>query len=154
MTFDELASLGELLGGIGVIVSVIYLAFQIRRNSKIVNLNNLHHTLDASRQNFLASTQSNELLDVLVKSSNNESLNEAESIRYRFWVLSQIRNFENTYLQYIHGALDKEVIDAIESKLELASSTDSFVKVWESNRLQSVESFRVWADEIVDRRDG
>ncbi len=39
MTFQELGAIGEFVGGIGVIVSLIYLALQIRQTSRIERLN-------------------------------------------------------------------------------------------------------------------
>ena len=40
MTFQDLGSLGELLGGIGVVVSLVYLAIQIRHNTRGLGQNN------------------------------------------------------------------------------------------------------------------
>ena len=39
MTFQDLGSLGELLGGIAVVVSVVYLAIQIRHNTRGLDQN-------------------------------------------------------------------------------------------------------------------
>ena len=33
MTLDQLASIGEIIGGIGVVLSLVYLAIQIRTNT-------------------------------------------------------------------------------------------------------------------------
>jgi len=39
VTLEELGGIGEFIGGIGVIVSLLYLARQIRDNSRIERLN-------------------------------------------------------------------------------------------------------------------
>lgn len=36
MTLEQLANIGELIGGLAVVASLIYLAIQIRQNTKIV----------------------------------------------------------------------------------------------------------------------
>jgi hypothetical protein len=39
VSLEELGGIGELIGGIGVIVSLVFLAIQIRRSSRIERLN-------------------------------------------------------------------------------------------------------------------
>lgn len=46
MTLQELRSVGELIGGLGVIFSLVYVAFQVRQNSRQIQQNSRH--LEAS----------------------------------------------------------------------------------------------------------
>jgi hypothetical protein len=39
MTLQDLGSIGELVGGIGVVVSLVYLAFEIRHNTRGLDQN-------------------------------------------------------------------------------------------------------------------
>lgn len=49
MTFQDLGSLGELVGGIAVVVTVVYLAIQIRHNTRGLDQNS-----DLMRMSFEA----------------------------------------------------------------------------------------------------
>ena len=57
MTLEDLGNLGEFLGAIGVIASLVYLAVQIRQNTRAVNSNTSQAITD-SRVEFLASNPS------------------------------------------------------------------------------------------------
>src|SRR5690606_14337852 len=59
MDLRTLADFGEFLGGLGVIVSVVYLAIQIRGNTASVRSENYAHSLErmASMQEYLARDQ-------------------------------------------------------------------------------------------------
>lgn len=52
MSLQDLGNLGEFLGAVGVIVSLIYLSLQIRHNTRAVNASS-NHSMDQSFANFL-----------------------------------------------------------------------------------------------------
>ena len=52
MTLDDLGNLGELVGALAVIVSVAYLAIQIRQNTRSLRASAFHN-LSNSVANFL-----------------------------------------------------------------------------------------------------
>ena len=52
MTLEELGNLGDFLGGIGVIVTLVYLAVQIRSNTQTVRVASLEAVVN-SRSQFL-----------------------------------------------------------------------------------------------------
>ena len=51
MTLQDLGSIGEMVGGLGVVLSLIYVAYQVRQNSRQIEQNSRH--LEASM--YLAS---------------------------------------------------------------------------------------------------
>ena len=52
MSFEQLGGIGEFIGGIGVIVSLIFLAVQIRQSSRIERLN-ARYTISQAMSNAL-----------------------------------------------------------------------------------------------------
>ena len=75
MSLVELGAIGELLGGIAVLVTLVYLAVQLKKNGEIANA-------DAYASSQTVSLQSEMMLinlaPLLIKLKNNESLTEAE----------------------------------------------------------------------------
>lgn len=53
MTIQELGSIGELLGALATIVTLAYLATQIRQNTKAARVSSLQHTLDGGRDHTI-----------------------------------------------------------------------------------------------------
>ena len=48
MTLSDLGSLGEFVGSIAVVLSLIYLAFQIRQNTKSIRASTHHGMVESS----------------------------------------------------------------------------------------------------------
>ena len=78
MNWEALGAIAELLGAIGVIATLGYLATQIRQNSKLLQLNNTYQTLDASRTNFLTYLAQVDVATLLSKVRSGEDLSDTE----------------------------------------------------------------------------
>jgi len=125
MTINELAAIGEIVGAMGVIASLIYLAVQIRQNT---------HAMDEGRRLALAQTyqiRADALQHMLVTAANSEigsiihkltvdgypedvtaldRLSDEDRVRFRLWQIAQHTHWDNLYFQYQQGFLDEEYI--------------------------------------------
>jgi len=153
LDLESLGQIGELIGGLGVIVSFVYLAIQLRQNSTMLKLANLQQTLDASRQNFLAGLEGHDLIGAVVKSRKGESLTEEERLVLQFYFNAQIRNFENAFMQHQGGVLDDEVLAAIRAKTKNALRGERGRESWRQIELQAIPSFREWVLDILAEGD-
>lgn len=123
MTIIELGALGELLGAIGVIASLIYLAIQVRQNTR---------AMEESRRLALAQTyqmRADALQEMLVNAAQSEigaiickltkagyphdidaldQLTDEERGRFRQWQIAQQTHWDNMHFQYQQGFLDPE----------------------------------------------
>lgn len=145
MTIMELGALGELLGAIAVIVTLVYLAVQVRQNTR---------SLDASQRLALAQTyqmRSDALQHMLVQAASSEigaiiaklaesgyperleSLDEltpVERHRFRQWQIAQQAHWDNMHFQYQQGYLDEEYY-----RDEFVVRTARLWPVWQALRL-------------------
>ncbi|MEM9388609.1 MAG: hypothetical protein AAGA68_26450 [Pseudomonadota bacterium] len=123
MSITELGALGELLGAIGVIASLIYLAIQVRQNTR---------AMEESRRLALAQTyqmRADALQEMLVHAAQSEvgaiivkltkagyprdikaldALTDEERGRFRQWQIAQQTHWDNMHFQYQQGFLDPE----------------------------------------------
>ena len=53
MNINDLGSIGEFVSSIAVLISLIYLAVQIRSNSKETRLSNVQHLFDSQKEMML-----------------------------------------------------------------------------------------------------
>ena len=99
MTIAELGSLGEFIASLGVLITLIYLAIQMRQNTKAVRLNTAHSITEEWQDMFslLASDQS--LSEVFMEAAQNEELSGVSRLRYNTFMGSAMRAYENAYLQ-------------------------------------------------------
>ena len=123
MTIEQLGAIGEIIGAIGVIASLIYLSVQIRQNT---------HAMDESRRLALAQTyqmRADALQQMLVTAADSrigaiivkltqdgypedigalDRLEPEERGRFRLWQIAQQTHWDNLHFQYTQGFLDEE----------------------------------------------
>ena len=108
MTLEALGNIGELVGAIGVIASLAYLAIQIRQNTNAIKASS-HHAVNDAFSNFLELLINNRRAAKILK-SGIEGLDalDAEERDTFYAVLSLLFNhFENTFVHYRRGLLDE-----------------------------------------------
>ncbi len=108
MTLQDLGALGELVGGIAVIASVLYLAIQIRHG-----LNGYRSTMTQEVTSHFSRMQleiakSPELLAAWDKAERGESLTPLEQRAVLQVVSSYMIGFENLFIQYKSGMLGED----------------------------------------------
>lgn len=86
MTWDAIGAIGETLGAIGVIVSLIYLALQIRRSDQTARTQSMQALWDGCRDRLLGPASVNpQLNDVIAKGLSNFVVLTDSDKRQFFW---------------------------------------------------------------------
>lgn len=110
MALDQLASIGEIVGAIGVVISLIYLAIQIRSNTEAERTSTYQAIVSdfGALNNTMASTP--ELSYLFVQAMENyHQLSSDEKARISQVFFQCFRYFENMFYQHQKGYLDEEV---------------------------------------------
>jgi hypothetical protein len=108
MTLGDLGNIGDFLGAIAVLVTLMYLAIQVRQNSSTSRAQTRQALAD-SQINLLNSRVTDPFLRaVSFKMYSGEELGEAEKYALRLHIIAHIRLFENYFTQYVLGTMDKE----------------------------------------------
>ena len=124
MTIEQLGSLGEVISALAVVVTLWYLAVQIRQNT---------HAMEENKRLALAQTyqmRADALQSMLVHAADSQyigplitkltqlgypedvsaldQLTTDERGRFRQWQIAQQTHWDNMYFQYQQGYLDEE----------------------------------------------
>ncbi len=116
MTIIELGALGEFVGAIAVVGTLIYLAVQIRQNTSQIRDNVLSLQVNAYQDLINRIADVNKLVisdgewaSIAVKAAENPTeLDSIELSRYMSFLMMLIRHADMAYLQYEKGMLDHE----------------------------------------------
>ena len=109
MDLNTLASIGEFAGAIAVVVSVLYLAIQIRHNSKTVRSAALQTVSDTSIR-ALSSMAAPGTADVVVKGLRDvDPLTPTEGFQFRTHISIMMIGFQGTFYQYRDGLIPEAV---------------------------------------------
>ena len=139
MTISDLGDLGDLLGGVGVIVTLVYLAIQIRRNTQAVHSASLD-TLITSHMEFQRTVWGDPELNELWFDGRigKRELSEAESRRFCFMVVTCARHWESAYQKARGGTLESTDWAGIHEELVLVFADPGTQIYW--NLMRSVFS--------------
>jgi uncharacterized membrane protein len=122
MNIMELGALGEFIGSIGVIATLIYLAVQIRQNTSSMDASRAlaiaqAYQARAQLQNdaFLHMADSDHLGEIFLKyrESGLESLSPVERWRFENFMRASRIRLDNTRFQFAKGYIEPDFYDAM-----------------------------------------
>jgi hypothetical protein len=118
MTLSDLGDLGDFLGGIGVIVTLIYLAIQIRRNTFAVRSTSLDSAY-AAHMEFQRTVWSDPELNKLWFDGllGKREFSDAERERFLFMLISCARLWEGAYFKANEGSLESKAWAGLNEEL-------------------------------------
>ena len=149
MSIQDLGSLGEFVGSIAVILTLLYFAIQLRQNTQAQKTNVRESMARAAQAGIMARAVNEEFSAVVFKANSNQPLDEFERFRVRNYAVAILRGFENNYLNYSDGLYTDEQWDGyrllITSNLELSY----FREAWEEMRPYATTSFTTEIDSII-----
>ena len=113
MNWDAIGAVGEIIGALAVVISLLYLAVQIRTQNKQARLSALHEMSKEFRE-ATASFAHQGVADIFIRANEDYgSISDAESVRLVVLVTNLLRAWENAFMEYRDGDLDKNVWDAL-----------------------------------------
>ena len=147
MNLESLANVGEFVGGVGVIASLIYLALQIRRSTSSqradITARVLDHMAEMQRK-FSMNEELSQIFNVALVSPEKLSFND----RARFcWAMGEFLGaLEFMYMQQKQGNIDEEIWERWAGTLRGWAAFPGWVRSWEGRITPYSESFSQWVD--------
>ena len=124
MTWEAAGAIGEVVGALGVIATLVYLAAQIRTNTKAVNASTFQSNAELWQDWYLAVAGSG-APDAYARGMVGRSDIDPMTFQKFYLVCRTLfLNFENQYYQYRHGVLDESTFVGYEP------ITRSMVMAW------------------------
>jgi hypothetical protein len=109
MNWDAIGAIAETVGATGVIITLAYLAIQIR-NSAEINASALRQSFyDYTTRQMLHGTDSKEFSELMAKASmTNNPLSPGEKMQMLRLLQAVFVGYQGAYFQYKNGALGEE----------------------------------------------
>lgn len=158
MTLQDWGAIGELLGAIAVVATLIYLAKQIRlhtramdENRKLALAQTYQMRSDALQEMLVEAAESSHIGPIIVKLIQQgypedlgslDSLSAEERGRFRLWQIAQQTHWDNMYFQYQQGFLEQEYYEG-----QLTVRVRRLAPVWRA--LDIAAGRRSFAEEIA-----
>jgi len=147
---EGLGNIGEFIGAIGVVVSLVYLARQMIQNTASVRAGSFNAMVENSIRLLEHAFRDSEFADFLARAERDPSaLTAQERIRWDAYMTAVYRHFGN--LQYAHrvGTLDRQMWDAYRATLKEHLRAPSWAEWFERHRHLFSEALGEQVDETL-----
>lgn len=150
---DALGNIGDLLGGLGVFATLIYLAIQIRQNTQ--------SSRSAAYQSAVVAT-STWTQDVGTDSESTrimqaglydpQRLDALEQAQFSLIMAAFFRNLENIHFQFVSGAIDESLWSGWAHRISSLVSTPGVREWWEGAKNAFSADFQRVVDQAEEAR--
>ena len=108
INWDAIGAVGEIIGAFAVVVSLAYLAIQIKQNSGISKSVAIQHWASASALEKSSIFTDPDFAELIAKGTSSfNDLNPTERLRFRNYVIQTINSFELLYFQWQNNTIDE-----------------------------------------------
>jgi hypothetical protein len=156
MDLDTLAKLGEFVGGFFVVVSLVYLAYQVRQNTRSLHSENYARVLESMSTLQSRCAVDSELNHVIVVGAEDPGrLTRAERIRFSWALYELFGTAEFMYHQSLEKALPPAVWARWEATLGWWLSHPGMRAWWSAKATPFAKDFQALGDDLIrnDRFD-
>ena len=150
MSIMELGALGEFVASFGVIATLIYLAVQMRQNTKAVRLNTAHAVTEELQDMFSLLVADEGMADVMLEAGQKRGLSGAVRVRYYTFTSNLMRGYENAFLQRQEDAISEAHWTGITRMMIDFTAMAAFPEYWADRKHWLSDDFQAYMDaEII-----
>ena len=147
MTLQEVL---QILGGVGVIGSLIYVAIQIRNNARAVRAATYHQISIAMTGALFNMANNGELADLVLRGGDDfDVLTRLEKARFRFHAMFVLSFNQNVFQQRKIGALHNSDWDSFSADLIAYFDMNGARQAWPTYRRRFNPDFQAHVEAIV-----
>lgn len=142
MNWEAIGAVGEILGAAGVIITLAYLAVQIRQNTKVAR-STVRQSIAESAQSLSADIISSpDMAEILIRDMNGEELTQVESLRMQGRCYRDMQHWENIFFQMREGLLPQEEWSGFRNNLAALMVIPSYREYWKQESSLYSKSFQ------------
>jgi hypothetical protein len=153
MNWEAVGALGQLLGAVAVVATLIYIAREVRQNGRSLSISALRDT--TARWNHWSEmiATSTGLAEIVSKGNKSyDNLSESESLRYGAYVQSFFDNVDSYRSLAIDYGMDKD-LTVLASIVSRRIQIPGFKAWWAANTADYADTFVSWIETVRLTRD-
>jgi len=149
--WDAIGAIAELLGALGVFGSLLYLAVQIRQNTKALRGTTIDAVTTHQRDEL---RWAGELTPTFEKADRDpDSMTSEEWGQVRAWITAAMTTRQNSYFQYRQGLLDEEIWKSNRQIIKRYFHMGPWVHKWWQNAQQNQVFSKEYIDTVIEILD-
>ncbi len=150
---ERMALVAEIVGGIAVVISVLYLAVQISDSNKLLRSQAHYNALELLQRPFEMMVESADLALIVLECDGNPSaVSESNWQRCKNYYFMQLNGWEYVYYQHLDEAIPPEFWGGTDRYFtDQVGTKAGYARFWEETAIGFDEPFRSYAAERLER---
>ena len=150
MDLTQLANLGEFIGGVAVLATLIYLAIQVRTGAKEQRMASMREATREMATVAQAIGDSSEKADLWMQGVTAfEEMDATERLRFSVISMHGFRTFEQVFYQAMDGAIEPEIWLGFETQIRSVVAYPGVQAWWLTRRDWYGERFRAFIESHI-----
>ena len=154
------ALMAEIIGGIAIVVSLVFVGYEIRGSTKEAELNRRAVEVSAYQQLIQSIFDLNDdvvhdpsFADSYRRSWNGETLEPTEQMRLSEWFMNHFRHGDMAYFQFQNGIIDQERLRSSVNVIVVRISEITIAKLlWEERKHFFSKEYTDYLDKLLLER--
>ncbi len=142
MSWEAISSIAELVGAVGVIISLIYIAFQIKQNTKASKAATRQALADGAQRLASDVVEGDDMARIMTDAMAGNDIKPHEVFRLQSRCYRDLRFWDNAYYQYSEGLLTEEEWDGFRENLKLIMQFPTYKEYWTKFQVMFSAPFR------------
>ncbi len=147
MNWEAIGAVGEILGALAVVISLAYVAIQIRQNTEVTRVASAQNLLTNDINTHFLIASDNGLADILQKGVYEpDSLAPVEQFRFNSTYLGLYLQCDFAYRQFLRGRMEREEWERKEHEIVVFASMPGGAAWWEKDKSRFSPQFVEYLD--------
>ena len=148
MNWDAIGAIGEIVGAFAVVLSLVYLAVQIRTQNKEARLASMHDTVAAQRESMRTFLEPNVSEDFIAVVEDFNKADPVQRLRFTMVVMIALKANQDAYLQFLEYRLGEDFFHPFGAQLADMMANESTRMVWKLRKHQFDGRFQDYVDKL------
>ncbi len=128
---ENLGNIGDFIGGVGVFVTLVYLATQVRQNTRSHRQASVAQIISTA-VNISSNASRGPIPAIFAKCERRDRLTEEEIVQFLLHILAAATNQWQIFDLYQNGTIGKEVLDSFMNRLHGSINVPVARAMWRS----------------------
>jgi hypothetical protein len=148
LNWEAIGSVGDAIGGVGVVLTLLYLAHQTRQNTRAVRAASFHQVADSLSDISKTVVEDPSLISLLTRvNTDADSLSAEDTARDGYFLLLTLRRIESLFFHAEQGTIESESSRGTQNTLHFVFGKEVARQWWTENADRFNSSFRTHIDQ-------
>jgi uncharacterized membrane protein len=150
----KIALLVEVLGGIAILISLVFVGIQLKENTKATRSSTATATIDTMTNWYVTMGANAETSASFYRFlANPESMTKEERIQHIYNFHGLFLAFQNSYYLSLEGTLDERIPKSLNQVIYGVKDQPGFKLYWKSRKSIFFEEYREYVDDLLNSTD-